>query len=165
MTRLLAAEVFTPFSFPTHTYVQRDELHHERLLEQWRQSPTLIASVSGPSKAGKTVLVQRVVSEGNLVTVSGASVRTPDQLWERVLDWWGEPHSTTASRADATTESRTHEHQGSVGISGAARCAHTALPKTRTLNAAVTLHGFEGCTSILLINCYNMRVRIAQTGM
>ena len=118
MTRLLAAEVFTPFSYPAHTYVQRDELHHERLLEQWRQSPTLIASVSGPSKAGKTVLVQRVVSEDKLITVSGASVRTPDQLWERVLDWWGEPHSTTASRADATTESRTREHQGTVGFSG-----------------------------------------------
>ena len=131
MTRLLHGEVFVPTSFPKYTYVQRDELHHEQLLEQWRQTPTLIASVSGPSKAGKTVLVQRVVGEGNLLTVSGASVRTPDQLWERVLDWWGEPHSTTASHADASTESRTHEHQGSIGLSGTGA-------STRHGNAALT---------------------------
>src|SRR5678815_2078324 len=105
MQRLSAAEVFTPTSYPHHTYVPRDQLHHERLLRQWAQSSTQIASISGPSKAGKTVLVQRIVGEGNLITVSGASVRTADQLWERVLDWWGEPHTTVASAAETMTDS------------------------------------------------------------
>src|SRR5436190_22055311 len=106
VTRLLASEVFTPTSFPKYSYVQRNEQHYERLLMQWLQSSTQIASVSGPSKAGKTVLVQRVVGEGNLITVSGASVRDPDQLWERILDWYGEPHSTVATRADTRTETK-----------------------------------------------------------
>jgi hypothetical protein len=118
MPRLLAAEVFTPTSYPKYTYVQRDELHAERLLLQWARSSTQIASVSGPSKAGKTVLVQRVIGEGNLITVSGASVRAPDQLWERVLDWWGEPHSTSASRLDSTTDSKTSDKSVTLGISG-----------------------------------------------
>ncbi|MBA3391647.1 MAG: hypothetical protein H0T89_03335 [Deltaproteobacteria bacterium] len=118
MTRLSAAEVFTPTSYPTYTYVPRDELHHERLLRQWTQSSTQIASVSGPSKAGKTVLVQRVVGEGNLITVSGASVREADQLWERVLDWYGEPHTTTASHGDTTTDSKTNERVGTLGLAG-----------------------------------------------
>ncbi|HEU0030282.1 MAG TPA: hypothetical protein VFQ53_06615 [Kofleriaceae bacterium] len=118
MPRLSAAEVFTPTSFPTHTYVPRNEHHHERLLKQWTQTSTQIASVSGPSKAGKTVLVQRVVGEDNLITVSGASVRTPDQLWERVLDWWGEPHSMTASHADSTTEGTASDKTVQIGVSG-----------------------------------------------
>lgn len=118
MARLSAAEVFTPTSYPTYTYVPRDELHHERLLGQWAQSSTQIASISGPSKAGKTVLVQRVVGEINLITVSGASVRTPDQLWERLLDWWGEPHATTASRADSATDTRSTDKGGSLSIAG-----------------------------------------------
>jgi hypothetical protein len=118
MPRLSAAEVFTPTAFPKHTYVARNELHHERLLRQWAQSSTQIASVSGPSKAGKTVLVQRVAGEGNLITVSGASVRTPDQLWERVLDWWGEPHTTTASRLDSTTDSKSSDKGVTLGVSG-----------------------------------------------
>jgi hypothetical protein len=116
MTRLSAAEVFTPTSFPTYTYVPRNDLHHERLLVQWAQSSSQIASVSGPSKAGKTVLVQRVVGEGNLITVSGASVREPDQLWERVLDWYGEPHSKTATQADSSGGAETNERRAMIGI-------------------------------------------------
>jgi hypothetical protein len=106
MSRLAAAEVFTPTSFPTHTYVLREDHHNERLLTQWRKSPTQIATIAGPSKAGKTVLVQRVVGEGKLITVSGASVRQADQLWERVLDWLGEPHATTAGSVAAHTRGR-----------------------------------------------------------
>src|SRR5262245_62805874 len=116
MPRLASNLVFTPTSYPTHTYVQRDELLHERLLEEWMRSSTQIASISGPSKAGKTVLVQRVVGEGNLVTVSGASVRAPDQLWDRVLDWWGEPHATTASSGESTTDTHGHERRANVGL-------------------------------------------------
>jgi hypothetical protein len=118
MARLPTAEVFTPTSFPTHTYVPRDELHHERLLRQWMATSTQIASVSGPSKAGKTVLIQRVVGEGRLVTVSGASVRAPDQLWERVLDWWGEPHSTTASHTDSDGRGGTTDRTANLGLAG-----------------------------------------------
>ncbi len=84
---MLLTDVFTPTDFPKLTYVERDQLHLEMLLGEWVRSSAQIASISGPSKAGKTVLVQRVVGEGNLVTVSGASVRSADQLWERVLDW------------------------------------------------------------------------------
>ena len=80
MARLSSAEVFTPTSFPSHTYVEREYLHHERLLREWIRSSTQIASISGPSKSGKTVLVQRVVGEDNLVTVSGASVRATRSL-------------------------------------------------------------------------------------
>lgn len=119
MTRPTAAEVFTPTSFPTYTYVPRDDLHHERLLRQWITTSTQIASVSGPSKAGKTVLVQRVVGEGHLITVSGASVRAADQLWDRVLDWSGEPHATTASRGDTHNESKSTDRGFSLGIAGA----------------------------------------------
>ena len=117
--RLSAAEVFTPTSFPTHTYVQRNELLHEKLLSQWIESSGQIASVSGPSKAGKTVLVQRVVGKDNLITVSGASIREPDQLWERVLDWYGEPHSTVATRADTKTETKMTERGATIGLAGA----------------------------------------------
>src|SRR6476659_6144635 len=118
MPLLSSSEVFTPTSYPTHTYVVRDDLHHERLLREWIRQSTQIASVSGASKVGKTVLVQRVVGEGNLVTVSGASVRTPDQLWDRVLDWWGEPHATTASQLETSTEIEGHERQANLGVLG-----------------------------------------------
>src|SRR5438477_7854028 len=114
MARLPSNVVFTPNAFPRHNYVERDELHHERLLREWARSSNQLASISGPSKAGKTVLVQRVVGEDMLITVSGASVRAPDQLWERVLDWWGEPHSTTATSVETTTTTDAGERNVSV---------------------------------------------------
>ena len=145
MPRLSAAEVFTPTSYPTYTYVPRDELHHERLLRQWTRSSTQIASISGPSKAGKTVLVQRVVGEGNLVTVSGASVRAPDQLWERVLDWWGEPHVTVASRADSSSEGSSRDRSANVGLAGTGATAKSGTATTtvsaETLQATVNRRG------------------------
>jgi hypothetical protein len=118
MVRLSSRAVFTPSGFPNHTYVQRDELHQERLLREWAAQSSQLASVSGPSKAGKTVLVQRVIGEVNLVTVSGATVRTADQLWERVLDWYGEPHSSTASSVATQGETATRELAGNLGLAG-----------------------------------------------
>ncbi|MGE0395936.1 MAG: hypothetical protein AB7T06_04340 [Kofleriaceae bacterium] len=130
--RLAASVVFTPTDFPHYTYVPRDTLHHERLLREWARTSTQIASVSGPSKAGKTVLVQRVIGKENLITVSGASVRAPDQLWERVLDWCGEPHSTMASRTDTLADAAGKEHSFRVGTSGtgAATRGHSQTTST-----------------------------------
>lgn len=151
MARLSSAEVFTPTSFPSHTYVTRMELHNERLLREWMRSSTQVASISGPSKAGKTVLVQRVVGEDNLITVSGASVRSPDQLWERVLDWWGEPHATTASTADATTETRAQEKGLTLGVPGsgvAGKHVTTSVHgSTQTTQATVNRRGLPQVVS------------------
>jgi len=145
MARRSSAEVFTPTSFPFLTYVERVELHNERLLREWMRSSTQVASVSGPSKAGKTVLIQRVVGEENLITVSGASVRSADQLWERVLDWYGEPHSTTASTAEATTQTSAHEKGITVGVpgtgAGGKHLSTTGHAGTETTQATVNRRG------------------------
>jgi len=145
MARLSSSDVFTPTDYPKRTYVERDQLHLERLLGEWARSSTQIASISGPSKSGKSVLVQRVIGEGNLVTVSGASVRVPDQLWERVLDWLGEPHTTMTSAVDSSTETDTREHGAQIGLSGTGathRSSHVAAEgKTDTIQATANRRG------------------------
>jgi hypothetical protein len=152
MPKLLSSEVFTPASYPRHTYVTRDEQHQERLLGEWLRSKGQIASIAGPSKAGKTVLVERIVGQGNLITVSGASIRTsPDQLWDRVLDWSAEPHSTTASVADLESDLDTRDHTANVGLSGSGvghkrSHAHTA-GTTETLAATVNRRGLPQVVS------------------
>ncbi|MCW5803066.1 MAG: hypothetical protein KIT31_11825 [Deltaproteobacteria bacterium] len=160
MTRLLAHDVFNPTGYPTYTYVTRDQLHHERLLRQWVQSSTQIASVSGPSKAGKTVLVQRVVGAGNLVTVSGASVRAPDQLWERVLDWWGEPHALTASHVDTTGEGKSTDRGVSIGLSGTGGTHRTGNTATSgasdTTQATVNRRGLPQVVQELADSAYTL---------
>jgi hypothetical protein len=134
VTRLTASEVFTPTSYPRHTYVQRNEQFQEKLLSAWIDSPNQIASVSGPSKAGKTVLVERVVGEGNLITVNGSSVRAADQVWERVLDWYGEPHTTVATQANTRTETKGNERGANVGLAGTG-----ASGRSTSLNQQATM--------------------------
>lgn len=93
MERLRAVEVFTPSDYPLHTYVSRDDARLERRLRDALDTPGEVVSVSGPSKSGKTVLIERVVGD-NLITVSGAAIKSAEQLWDRILDWIDAPVST-----------------------------------------------------------------------
>lgn len=93
MKNLRAIEVFTPSEFPLHTYVSRDDSRLEQRLRDAPETPGEVVSISGPSKSGKTVLVERVVGE-DLIPISGAGIKLADQLWDRILDWMDVPAST-----------------------------------------------------------------------
>lgn len=88
-------EVFTPTGVPTHTYVDRSGHNLEAQLENAIKTPGMIASLSGPSKSGKTVLIRKVIDHDCLITVSGAAITSPEQLWQRVLNWMESPNSVT----------------------------------------------------------------------
>jgi hypothetical protein len=92
---LRATDVFTPGAFPTHTYVERSQEKIEESLRDAINTPGQIVSLSGPSKSGKTVLVERVVGRDNLIPVTGAGITRADQVWDRVLDWMDLPQSTS----------------------------------------------------------------------
>lgn len=95
MTVLRVTEVFTPGAFPTHTYIAREEQRLEDRLRDALDTPGQIVSLSGPSKSGKTVLVERVVGRDNLITVTGASIASPEEIWDRVLDWMESPSESS----------------------------------------------------------------------
>lgn len=96
---LKATEVFTPGAFPTHTYVERTAERLEQSLRDALATPGQVISISGPSKSGKTVLVERVVGRDSLITVTGAGIENPQGLWDRILDWMDVPHSRTSGTA------------------------------------------------------------------
>ena len=96
---LTAHDVFVPSSFPEHTYVARGDEDLEDKLRFAIKTKGQIVSVSGPSKSGKTVLVEKVVGKAKLVPVVGAGVREPDQIWSRVLDWIDAPADSTSQKS------------------------------------------------------------------
>ena len=66
-------DVFTPNDFPRYTYVNRAVSPPlEQQLKQALATPKEVISISGPSKSGKTVLIEQVVGPDNLITVSGS---------------------------------------------------------------------------------------------
>ena len=101
MAKLQSVDVFTPSDFPAHTYVARDEEKLENQLRQALATPGEVISISGPSKSGKTVLVEKVVGRDNLIIITGAGIESPELLWDRVLDWMDIPSSTSTT---TTTE-------------------------------------------------------------
>lgn len=89
---LKATEVFTPGAFPEHTYVERFNQRLEQALKDALETPGQLISLAGPSKSGKTVLVERVVGD-NLIAISGVGIRQPEDMWDKILAWMGVPNS------------------------------------------------------------------------
>lgn len=103
-----ATEVFRPGSFPTHTYVTRAGTELEQSLRDALDTPGQIVSIVGPSKSGKTVLVERVVGANSVITVTGAGISSPEDVWHRTLDCMGEP--------DAISKMSTTGGKGKMGV-------------------------------------------------
>lgn len=108
---LKATEVFTPGAFPAHTYVERFNQRLEQALKDALDTPGQLISLAGPSKSGKTVLVERVAGD-NLIAISGVGIRQPDDIWDKVLAWMGVPGSVTSA------EQNGHEFGAGISASG-----------------------------------------------
>lgn len=96
-----ATEIFTPGSFPEHTFVEDHLAERRQQLLDTLDMGTMLVSISGPSKSGKTVFVEQCLGKENLIQVTGAGVSKPEQLWLKVFDIIGTPipegSSTTAT--------------------------------------------------------------------
>lgn len=121
-----AIQVFTPGAFPQHTYVERTGEGLETQLRDAVDTPGLLTSLVGPSKAGKTVLVEKVVGRDLLITVTGAGVRSSEDVWDRVLDWMGAPASDTASSTTGAAVAAGVSATGGASALGFARAEATA---------------------------------------
>jgi hypothetical protein len=116
MATLRTVDVFTPSDFPSHTYVARDDEKLEKRLREALETPGEVVSVSGPSKAGKTVLVERVVGRDSLITITGAGIDNPDEIWSRVLDWMEAPTSQTTTAASGVSGQLSGSVKGGASI-------------------------------------------------
>lgn len=84
-------EVFVPSGTPTHTYVNRTEEKNEEKLEAALDMPKMVVSISGPSKTGKTALVDTLITSDRIIPVAGHSLRSSNDLWQSVMRWIGGP--------------------------------------------------------------------------
>lgn len=109
-----AKEVFTPGRFPTVTFVGDHLAEKSNHLKSAIDSGGLIISLSGPSKSGKTVFVERELGKDNLIHITGAGVDSAEKLWDRVFDFIGT--STTEENTNST--SFTGTVGGKVGMAG-----------------------------------------------
>jgi hypothetical protein len=111
-------EIFTPGRFPTWTFVDDHLKIKEQQLHDALDDGSMLVSISGPSKSGKTVFVEHILGKEHLIQVTGAGVRTPAELWIRVFDIIGTPITRTTLISDSTssTTGMKGEVQGSIVI-------------------------------------------------
>lgn len=96
-----ATEVFTPGKLPDVTYVDDHLKERARILHDALETGAAVISLSGPSKSGKTVFIEKNVGKDRLIQVTGAGITEADRLWDRVFDLIGTPISkrTTSTRS------------------------------------------------------------------
>jgi hypothetical protein len=108
--------VFTPNDVPSFTYVERASRNLEQRLHEAFAVPKMVISLSGPSKSGKTVLMNKVIDRDNLIPLTGSTIRSPDELWSHALQWMDVPTGRTEKSGSTTTLSAEVQAEGKAGI-------------------------------------------------
>ena len=79
-------DVFVPGGFPNHTYNPRIDLKLEDRLREVKDNLCKLATVTGQTKSGKTVLTRRVLPREECVWVDGGTVSAEEDFWQVVLE-------------------------------------------------------------------------------
>lgn len=97
-------DIFTPGRFPTWTYVDDHLKDKGQQLHDALDDSSMLISISGPSKSGKTVFVEHVLGKEHLIQITGAGVTAPEDLWIRVFDMIGTPVSKSSTEGTALAQ-------------------------------------------------------------
>jgi hypothetical protein len=159
---LKAQEVFVPGAYPQHTYITRKAEGLEDSLKDSLSTPGQVVSLSGPSKSGKTVLVERVVGRDLLIPISGASLQGPDDVWNRVLDWMDVPSSTKGGKSSEWGLG------ADIGIKGDIKRESTTEAVRERSGLTQVVHEIGGSEFVVLLDDFhymnrNVQVEVAKT--
>lgn len=94
-----ATDVFTPGKLPEVTYVDDHLQERATILADALETGAAVISLSGPSKSGKTVFIEKNIGKDRLVQVTGAGITDANKLWDRVFDIVGTPIARKSSSA------------------------------------------------------------------
>ena len=94
--------VFTAGGQPSVTYVDRTELDIERQLARAIAAPNQIVSLSGPTKAGKTVLCREVLDDRQYIWIEGGQINTTFEVWDKICYELNYPTEITKSSSAQT---------------------------------------------------------------
>lgn len=129
-------QIFTPNDFPEYTYVVRKSDNLEERVRESLEIPKQPISISGPSKSGKTVLIEKVIGSEHLIKVSGIEIRRSDDLWQRVLEWMDSPN--TVANAQADLDSSGNRIAGTISLPGGAATIEGTTLTSQTNTATET---------------------------
>lgn len=86
---ILTRSVFVAGGTPEVTYNPRSARHLESEVQGFLGQAGKALSVFGPTKCGKTVLIERQLPQDEAIWIQGADMTSAEDLWRRVVDFFG----------------------------------------------------------------------------
>ncbi|WP_432263030.1 hypothetical protein [Cupriavidus sp. TMH.W2] len=111
-----ATQVFTPGKLPDVTYIDAHLKDRATLLHDALDTGAAVISLSGPSKSGKTVFIEKNIGKDRLLQVTGAGITEASRLWDRVFDLIGTPTSKRTTTTTGVEKSLAGKVAGEGGI-------------------------------------------------
>lgn len=135
-----ANQVFVPGGMPQHTYVARAERDLEQRLLSVADNLCKLATLTGSTKSGKTVLANRVFprTNGQNIWIDGGTVKSENDLWTQILAELGGYTSTEVATSNESSQGVTGEVSGAIKVpllaSGGGKAGVSTMQKTGSGN-------------------------------
>jgi hypothetical protein len=170
-----ASEVFTPGKFPEITFIDDHLVKRRQILVDSIEMGAAVISLSGPSKSGKTVFIEKVIGKGPLLQVTGAGVDSPMKLWDRVFDMIGTPinkKQTDHKGFEGTVSSKATggidlfvQAKGEVGASGAWSTSQSVTEELAPDYLQLLIKELGGTEFVIFIDDFHYIPREVQTAI
>lgn len=83
---LRMTKVFIPGGFPTVTYIARKEKQLEARVSAAQDSLAKLVVVTGATKSGKTVLVDKVFPQDSSIWIDGGAISDENSFWDMIVE-------------------------------------------------------------------------------
>lgn len=133
-----ATEVFTPGRTPSVTYVSEHLVEKGQQLLDALDMGNLLISISGPSKSGKTVFIENLLGKERLIQITGAGIKSPEDLWLRVFDILGTPITQAQTAQNSYSGSLAVKASAQAGVLIAKASTEGSLTGTATKTDSTT---------------------------
>ncbi len=85
-TKLRMAHIFVPGGFPNITYISRDAHQLESRVQAARDNLCKLVVVTGTTKSGKTVLVDKIFPQSSSIWINGGTISDEQSFWDSIID-------------------------------------------------------------------------------
>lgn len=111
-TKLRMAQIFVPGGFPRITYIPRTSHQLETRVQAAEDNLCKLVVVTGATKSGKTVLVDKIFPRSSSIWIDGGTISDEQSFWDSITE--------NLSLFTCFEESSGNDYGGSLGGEAAA---------------------------------------------
>lgn len=123
------SDIFVPGGFPHHTYNPRATRNLENQLREVADNLCKLATVTGHTKSGKTVLVRSIYPPEDSIWVDGGTVGSEEDFWSVIIE--------QLDLFQSTANQSSKEHSSELGAEGSAEANFFVAKGSGTVSGTI----------------------------